>query len=196
MRNTRNMSNIHYSNEEKKAARRAYLHIANKSLVNIRLSASQSETLQQVMRAAGWTNMSAYIRYRLFGFDLDRKLDELIKTKDPNIIIILLLNHLKSLITRFEYVRFCYDLEMNHLYQKEGVDVNEWARVAKKWLSTLNVSVSKTNAFFKIIALQFGLDSFSRISESDSPEVNLDDASKDELDAMAAELLIDDTYNY
>ena len=190
----RNINNIHYSKEEKKAARRTYLHMANKGLVNIRLTNEQLRRLQLDMHANGWTNMSAYIRYRLFGLNLDRKLDDLIKTKDPDIIVILLLNQVKELITRFEYIRFCYDLDMNHLYQMEGVDVKEWASVAKKWLSALTVSVSKANAFYERIALQYGLEIFSRTTESVRSEVDLDNASQDELDAMAADLFNDNTF--
>lgn len=190
MRNTRNMR-IHYSNEEKEAARRAYLHMANKSLVNIRLTSEQSKILQQDMQTDGWTNMSAFIRYRLFGLDPDRKLDELIRAKDPEFIALLLRGYVDELANRFEYVIFCYDQDMSRLYQKESVDEKEWADVTNKWMSALVRTVSKTLVKLKRVALLLGLEN-APTKESDSLNIDLDNASQKELDAMAERLFKND----
>lgn len=187
----RNINNIHYSKEEKKAARRAYLHMANKSLVNIRLTNDQSKILQQDMQTDGWTNMSAFFRYRLFGLDPDRKLDELIRAKDPEFIALLLRGYVDELANRFKYVIFCNDQDMNRLYQKESVDEKEWSDVTNKWTSALVRTVSKTLVKLKKVALLLGLED-APTKESDSLNIDLDNASQKELDAIAERLFEND----
>lgn len=191
-RNSVNMKNISNTERERRANRQAYLQLANQNIVRVRMTAKERAILRVQMSADGWTNMSAFIRYRLFGLDPDRKVDALVKAKSPDSIALLLRNQLMDLTSQYIYIRYRYDRDMNQLYREEGVNLKEWTRATNKWHAAL---VKVTNASFALlrkVAVQLGLNDFL-VAESDDMSIDPDNATKEELDALAAQIQMENT---
>lgn len=182
-RNSGNMSNI----KKKKADRQAYLQLANQNIVRVRMNAKERAILHVQMSADGWTNMSAFIRFKLFGLDPDRKVDALIKTKSPDSIALLLRDQLMELTSHYIYIRSRYDRDMSQLYREEGVDLKKWTRATNKWHSALVKATNESFVLLRKVAVQLGLNDFL-VAESDDMSIDLNNATKEELDALAAQI--------
>ena len=181
------MSNIGNTKQNQKADRKAYSKLTNQNIVRVRMSAKERALLRVQMSAEGWTNMSAFIRHQLFGLNPDRKIDALIKTRSPDSIALLLRYQLMELTSQYIYIRSRYDRDMSQLYKEEGVDLKEWTKVTNKWHAAL---VKATNASFLLlrkVAVQLGLNDFL-VTESDDMSIDPDNATKEELDALAAQI--------
>ena len=161
-RNSGNMSNI----KKKEADRQAYLQRANQDIVRVRMNAKERAILHVQMSADGWTNMSAFIRFKLFGLDPDRKVDALIKTKSPDSIALLLRDQLMELTSQYIYIRSRYDRDMSQLYREEGVDLKRWSKATNKWHAALVKATNASFALLRKVAAQLGLDDFL-VAESD-----------------------------
>lgn len=187
-RNSGNMSNI----KKKKADRQAYLQLANQNIVRVRMNATERAILHVQMSADGWTNMSAFIRFKLFGLDPDRKVDALIKTKSPDSIALLLRDQLMELTSQYIYIRSRYDRDMSQLYREEGVDLKRWSKATNKWHAALVKATNASFALLRKVAAQLGLDDFL-VAESDDISIDPDTATKEELDALAEQIHMENT---
>ena len=187
-RNSGNMSNI----KKKKADRQAYLQLANQNIVRVRMNAKERAILHVQMSADGWTNMSAFIRFKLFGLDPDRKVDALIKTKSPDSIALLLRDQLMELTSQYIYIRSRYDRDMSQLYREEGVDLKRWSKATNKWHAALVKATNASFALLRKVAAQLGLDDFL-VAESDDMSIDPDTATKEELDALAEQIHMENT---
>ena len=187
-RNSGNMSNI----KKKKADRQAYLQMANQDIVRVRMNAKERAILHVQMSADGWTNMSAFIRFKLFGLDPDRKVDALIKTKSPDSIALLLRDQLMELTSQYIYIRSRYDRDMSQLYREEGVDLKRWSKATNKWHAALVKATNASFALLRKVAAQLGLDDFL-VAESDDISIDPDTATKEELDALAEQIHMENT---
>lgn len=186
------MSNIGNTKQNQKADRKAYSKLTNQNIVRVRMSAKERALLRVQMSADGWTNISAFIRHKLFGFDPDRKVEALIRTKSPDSIALLLRYQLMDLTSQYIYIRYRYDRDMNQLYREEGVNLKEWTRATNKWHAAL---VKATNASFVLlrkVAVQLGLNDFL-VAESDDMSIDPDNATKEELDALAEQIHMENT---
>ena len=182
------MSNI----KKKKADRQAYLQLANQNIVRVRMNATERAILHVQMSADGWTNMSAFIRFKLFGLDPDRKVDALIKTKSPDSIALLLRDQLMELTSQYIYIRSRYDRDMSQLYREEGVDLKRWSKATNKWHAALVKATNASFALLRKVAAQLGLDDFL-VAESDDMSIDPDTATKEELDALAEQIHMENT---
>lgn len=175
------------SKTEKKEARQQYQKMANKNLVHLRMSPEEKTLLQEEMRQNGWDNLSGFIKYKLFGLDPDQKIESLIKSGNPESIALLLRNQLMDLTGQYIYIRYRYDRDMNQLYREEGVNLKEWTKATEKWLSALVSATNESFALLRKVAVKLGLNDFF-VSESDAMDINLDTATKQQLDALAAQI--------
>lgn len=175
------------TSEEKKLNEKEYFKAANKSKINIRLNAQLRSILQSQMMKEGWNNITTYIKFKLFGLEPDEKLDAIIQEKDPATMALLLRNQLMELTNHYIYIRFRYDKDMQQLYKEEGVNIKEWIKATNKWHRTLVEKTSETFALLSRIAAQLQLDEFF-VSESDDMKIDLDEATQEELDALAAQI--------
>ncbi len=182
------MSNI----KKKKADRQAYLQMANQNIVRVRMNSKERAILHVQMSADGWTNMSAFIRFKLFGLDPDRTVDALIKTKSPDSIALLLRDQLIELTSQYIYIRSRYDRDMSQLYREEGVDLKRWSKATNKWHAALVKATNASFALLRKVAAQPGLDDFL-VAESDDMSIDPDTATKEELDALAEQIHMENT---
>ena len=159
----------------------------NKNRVIIRISPEEKTLLQEEMRQNGWDNLSGFIKYKLFGLDPGQKIESLIKSDNPESIALLLRNQLMDLTGQYIYIRYRYDRNMNQLYREEGVNLKEWIKATGKWLSALVSATNESFALLRKVAVKLGLNDFF-VSESDAMDIDLDTATKDQLDALAAQI--------
>lgn len=159
----------------------------NKNRAIIRMSPEEKTLLQEEMRQNGWDNLSGFIKYKLFGLDPDRKIESLIKSGNPDSIALLLRNQLMDLTSQYIYIRYRYDRDMNQLYREEGVNLKEWTKATNKWHSALVKATNESFALLRKVAVQLGLNDFL-VAESDDMSIDLDNATKEELDALAAQI--------
>ena len=175
------------SKSEQKEIRKQYMKTVNKNRAIIRLSPEEKTLLQEEMRQNGWDNLSGFIKYKLFGLDPDRKIESLIKSGNPDSIALLLRNQLMDLTSQYIYIRYRYDRDMNQLYREEGVNLKEWTKATNKWHSALVKATNESFALLRKVAVQLGLNDFL-VAESDDMSIDLDNATKEELDALAAQI--------
>ena len=175
------------SKSEQKEIRKQYMKTVNKNRAIIRMSPEEKTLLQEEMRQNGWDNLSGFIKYKLFGLDPDRKIESLIKSGNPDSIALLLRNQLMDLTSQYIYIRYRYDRDMNQLYREEGVNLKEWTKATNKWHSALVKATNESFALLRKVAVQLGLNDFL-VAESDDMSIDLDNATKEELDALAAQI--------
>ena len=175
------------SKSEQKEIRKQYMKTVNKNRAIIRMSPEEKTLLQEEMRQNGWDNLSGFIKYKLFGLDPDRKIESLIKSGNPDSIALLLRNQLMDLTSQYIYIRYRYDRDMNQLYREEGVNLKEWTKATNKWHSALVKATNESFALLRKVAVQLGLNNFL-VAESDDMSIDLDNATKEELDALAAQI--------
>ena len=187
LRNSMNMSNIGNTRQKQKEDRQAYSKLMNQNIVRVRMTAKERALLRVQMSADGWTNMSAFIRHQLFGLDPDRKVDALVKAKSPDSIALLLRYQLMELTSQYIYIRSRYDRDMSQLYREEGVDLKRWSKATNKWHAALVKATNASFALLRKVAVQLGLNDFL-VTESDDMSIDLDNATKEELDALAAQI--------
>ena len=132
-------------------------------------------------------NISAFIRYKLFGIDPERKIDELIKRKKTAELVILLRNEIMALTDNFVYFRYRYDKDMNQLYREEGVNLQNWITATNHWHQEMSGRVQEVLTLCRKIADELGLEEYFDLP---SAKMNIDtkNATKEELDALAEQL--------
>ncbi len=175
------------SKSEQKEIRKQYMKTVNKNRAIIRMSPEEKTLLQEEMRQNGWDNLSGFIKYKLFGLDPDRKIESLIKSGNPDSIALLLRIQRMDLTSQYIYIRYRYDRDMNQLYREEGVNLKEWTKATNKWHSALVKATNESFALLRKVAVQLGLNDFL-VAESDDMSIDLDNATKEELDALAAQI--------
>ena len=140
------------------------------------------------MKEEGWENVTHYIKYVLFGSNREKKVDKLIESKDPETIGILLRQEVMQLANCYVYYRYRYDKDMRQLYQEEGVELKDWTAATNKWHIALLKKLEDTFTIIRKIAVKLGLEDFF-LADSDNVEIDLETASKEELDALAAQIM-------
>ena len=175
------------SKSEQKEIRKQYMKTVNKNRAIIRMSQEAKTLPQAEMRQNGWAKLSGVGQDKLFGLDPDRKIESLIKSGNPDSIALLLRNQLMDLTSQYIYIRYRYDRDMNQLYREEGVNLKEWTKATNKWHSALVKATNESFALLRKVAVQLGLNDFL-VAESDDMSIDLDNATKEELDALAAQI--------
>ena len=168
----------------------AYLEQENKKRVSVRVNARERSVIEDMMRSEGWINMSAFIKHKIFGYDSEKKIDEIIDSGEPDRIGRLLRNEMMDLANSYIYFRYRYEKDMNQLYTEPGVNLKDWINATNQWHTAF---IEKTNDSFILmrkIAFKLGLDDFF-INDSDSMRLDLEHATKKELDKLAEQMRLE-----
>ena len=176
-----------------KEAKKAYFKRANsnRKAINIRLRQEEVSLLQIQMKNEGWGNMSAYIRYKIFGADPEEKLDNVISKADKEDIEILLRNEVLRLVDQFEYFRQRYNKDMNQLWQEEGVDMKEWRTTTNRWHAEMTKEMQDVFIILRKIALALKLEGYFE-KPSDKMQFNRDVHSQEQLDRLSEQMRKED----
>ena len=75
---------------------------------------------------------------------------------------------------------------MYQLYREEGVNLKDWVTATEKWHSALVKDTNESFVLLRKVAVKLGLYEFL-MAESDGMSVDLENATKEELEALRAE---------
>lgn len=170
-----------------KEDKKNYYKMVNKKVVQLRMSANEMALLQSMMHKMGAENISAFIRYKLFGLDPDRKVNELIKQKNTDDLVILLRNQIMDLTEYFIYYYGRYEKDMQQLYREEGVDVDKWKAATNRWHSEVAERIGEVLKICRKIAKELKLDEYFNLP-SGNMEIDLDNPSTEQDDRIAEQL--------
>lgn len=171
-----------------KEDKKNYFKMVDRKVVRIRMTANEMALLQSMMHKMGAENISAFIRYKLFGLDPDRKVNELIKQKNTDDLVILLRNQIMDLTEYFIYYYNRYEKDMRQLYREEGVDIEKWKTATNRWHSEVAERIGEVLKICKKIAKELKLDEYFNLP-SGNMEIDLDNPSTEQENNMAEQLL-------
>lgn len=171
-----------------KEDKKNYFKMVDRKVVRIRMTANEMALLQSMMHKMGAENISAFIRYKLFGLDPDRKVNELIKQKNTDDIVILLRNQIMDLTEYFIYYYNRYEKDMRQLYREEGVDIEKWKTATNRWHSEVAERIGEVLKICRKIAKELKLDEYFNLP-SGNMEIDLDNPSTEQENNMAEQLL-------
>ena len=134
-----------------------YMKIFMTDRVNLRFTPKERALLDNMMRKDDWQSPAHYIKYRLFSFEPDNKLEKQIKEGTPEDVVTLLREEVKELARRYTYVYDRYNKDMGVLYIEPGVDVKQWAAVTNHWHAELVKQTNKMMDVFIMIAKNLGI---------------------------------------
>ena len=170
-----------------KEDKKNYYKMVNKKVVQLRMSANELALLQSMMHKMGAENMSAFIRYKLFGLDPDRKINELIKQKNTDDLVILLRNQIMDLTEYFIYYYNRYEKDMRQLYREEGVDIEKWKTATNRWHSEVAERIGEVLNICRKVAKELNLNEYFNLPSA-SMEIDWEDPSTEKLDQIAEQL--------
>ena len=170
-----------------KEDKKNYYKMVNKKVVQLRMSANEMALLQSMMHKIGAENISAFIRYKLFGLDPDRKVNELIKQKNTDDLVILLRNQIMDLTEYFIYYYGRYEKDMKQLYREEGVDIEKWKTATNRWHGEVAERISEVLKICRKIAKELKLNEYFNMP-SGNMEIDLDNPSIEQENNIAVQL--------
>ena len=163
-----------------------HLHKHTRSLP-IRLSVEELMLLQEAMKDEGWDNVSGFIKHKIFGFDYERESNKKIATRETKAIGSLLLNATLELAGQIEYLNYRYNRDMQQLWREEGTDWKKWANATKKWHNNMLEKTEETLTLIRRVCEILNIQEYFHLP-SDSMNIDPDNATKEEMDALAAQL--------
>ena len=138
--------------------RRHYNSVKNKNYVGIKLTTKERIVLDDQMKKDEWENVSGFIKYKLFGDDLDTAYKKIVKEASPEDLVSLCRKELRDLNVFLIYIRFRYEKDMKQLYREEGVDIKKWIKATEKWHQSSVALLKDVYTSFKEIANHLGID--------------------------------------
>ena len=163
-------------NEEK---RREYYRSKNKGNIFLRLTPEEKTLLEDEMNRQGWEVTNRFIRYKLFGWDVDSRVDDLVQSKDPSSLAILLRNQVFELTQQYLYVSYRYDKDMAQLYK--------WTKATNRNIAGLKEATQELLTKIRRIANALGLEDYTRMP-SDEMHLDAENPNPAQMDALATQL--------
>ena len=160
--------------------------MANLSKISLKLNPDERALLQIGMIQEGWSNMSAYIKTKVFGIDPDKKRDRIIAKKNKEEIAIVLSNHIESLINYYHYVLKAFKKEVSQYSIYYYTELNERLSSIDRHQSLLNRKTKAVLVLFMKIGQTLGIDTSSVLSKSMSNKKS----SKDERDIGMIRIMV------
>ena len=153
----------------------------------IRLTPIEMTIIQLEMKRDGWTNVSGFLKYKLFGRDYRKETDENVASKDSEAVGSLLLNATLELANQVEFLIYRYNRDLQQLFREEGTDWNKWAKATKPWHNTMLAKTEEALTLIRRICEVLNIREYFDLP-SDSMNIDPDNATKEEMDALAAQL--------
>lgn len=164
----------------------SYHKMKNKLSINLRLKAEEKSLLESMMRKEGWENVSGFIRDRLFGQDVEKRVDRMIHERNTDDLVTLLKNGVLQVAEYFLYYYGRYEKDMRQLWKEPGVDMKAWTSATNHWHTKITNRVEEMLRLCRKIAAELGLMEYFELP-SDKMDVDWD-ATPDELDKVANQL--------
>ena len=176
---------------ERKEERKEYQKQADKLRISFRLGPKERTILDAEMKKEGWVSRSNFIRYKLFGSDIDERLEAIIKEKDPVTVENALRNTLLALTNQIQFFRWRYERDMRQLYKEEGVDLRKWINATNDAHNAVLEKLNDAFTVIKIVARELGFKNFF-IAPSNNVTIDFEHVTDEELDALAEQIMKED----
>ena len=145
--------------------------MANLAKISLKLDPDERALLQIGMIQEGWTNMSAYIKTKVFGFDPSKKRDRIIAKKNGEEIAIVLSNHIDSLISYNRYVLTAFKEEVLQYSIYDYTELNKRLSIIDRNLSLLKKKTRVVLSLFMKIGETVGIDTASVLKKDMSKRI-------------------------
>ena len=159
----------------------------NKGAVPIRFNPKERTLLQEAMINEDWDNLSGFIKSKLFGVDCEKKVDDLVASRESESIGRLLLNATLDLAGQIEYLNYRYNRDMQQLWREEGTDWKKWAKATKQWHNNMLEKTEEALTLIRRVCEILNIQEYFHLP-SDTMNIDPDNATKEEMDALAAQL--------
>ena len=139
-----------------------YHRMANKNKISIKLNPEERALIEIGMIENGWDNLSGYIKYKLFGWELSSKRNAKISEKKTLAIPVILNSLLLDLIEHIRYFTTAFDKEIKAINLdstlEEKTKIEKKMGVAMHWSSHLKRRVNALMALCTSIANTLDID--------------------------------------
>lgn len=170
------------NNKEEKCNRQT-----NTKALPIRLSPEECMLIHEAMKKEGWDNISGFVKHKVLGLDYSRVTNRKAATHDTTAIGTLLLNASLDLAGQIEYLNYRYNRDMQQLWREEGTDWKKWASATKKCHNNMLKKTEETLMLIRRICEVLNIKEYFNLP-SDEMNIDPDNATKEEMDALAAQL--------
>lgn len=173
--------------EDKKADRKEYFRNIDKGRINLRMTTDEKTLLEIQMKEEGWVSKSAFIKYKLFGYEPEERVEKVVKEMDSESIGILLRNQVLKLTDSYLYFQYRYEKDMNQLYREIGVDADKWRDATNRWHSAMMRKLLELFRLIGKIARRLKLEDYFQVP-SDYMDIDPETASQEELTALTKQI--------
>ena len=163
--------------------RKEYFKQAGKRNVVIRFSPEEMALLEAKMKAENWENRSRFIKRKLFGKDVEGKVNDMIKNADPWNLENLLINEARALAEIYDHLckeYFGKTREMYHDLKIDKISIDKYSYKTSRYFWKLH---NRTEEIFKTI------NKIAEVLNVDSYFKSLNEKFKDKKDLTGKELL-------
>ena len=138
-------------------SKKPYYRLKNRHSVNIRLNPEQESLLEIQMREGGWEKASSYIKYKqgLVG-DKEEIVDQIIRTNNPESILILLKNEVVKLAEQTIYFNQIMITMIEQIREESHPDVKKYSSSIIKMHSKLLTQYKEALRIIRSIQSELG----------------------------------------
>lgn len=105
--------------------------------LSISLSPTEKSLLDSMMKKEEWENAGGFIKYKLFGFDYEKKYRNAINNADEELLKKILINLMTDLNDQLDYINARYTKELEILKQTTAMvdakSISKWVSLLKQW---------------------------------------------------------------
>ena len=105
--------------------------------LSISLSPTEKSLLDSMMKKEEWENVGGFIKYKLFGFDYEKKYRNAINNADEDLLKKILINLMTDLNDQLDYINARYTKELEALKQSTAMvdakSISKWVSLLKQW---------------------------------------------------------------
>ncbi len=113
------------------------LYDSKKKLVGISMNPTEKSLLDSMMQKEEWENVGGFIKYKLFGFDYEKKYRNAINNADEDLLKKILINLITDLNDQLDYINARYTKELEALKQSTAMvdakSISKWVSLLKQW---------------------------------------------------------------
>ena len=153
----------------------------------IRHTPIEMTIIQLEMKRDGWTNVSGFLKYKLFGLDYRKGTDENVASKDSEAVGRLLLDAALELADQVEFLIYRYNRDLQQLFREEGTDWKKWEKNTSQLHKNVLLKIEEALTLLRRVCQVLEINEYFDMP-SDHMNINPETASKEEMDALAAQL--------
>lgn len=125
------------------------IYDSKKKLVGISMNPHEKSLLDAMMQKDDWENVGGFIKYKLFGFDYQKKYKKTIQEADEELIKKILVNLIGDMNDQLDYINAKFTAELEDLKKNTAMvdakSISKWVSLIKNWNDSVE---NKTDMIF------------------------------------------------